>query len=479
MKATSILALASTASAANVAIRAKRHFETESASEVGLIAKFPLDIAALEQGAILAAEPREFVDAFLKEASKKNLAALANIVSIADAVALPIGGAVYFPSATKATLDALEASTVVEYIDLNAADFTIPEVLKGSVAQEEDAAKNEWGVEAIGAPEIWKYSTGKGAVVGSIDSGALHTHEAIKHNWRSELGWFDPYERSALPRDTSGHGSHTIGTMVGANGIGVAPGAQWIACIGLNGSSGTSAKLLECAQFMLCPTKPDGTGADCKKGPHVVNNSWGSASYTPWFEDAVAAWKAAGIVPIFANGNSGTLCATVGSPGGYKTVIGVGAIGSFTNEKDKLAYFSSKGPQTKNGAEYFKPDVSAPGFFTRSVGIANNTAYAQYAGTSMAAPHVAGVVAIIKSVDPTVSYDAVYKYLTATTDQKELNTTEPETWYLSNNRTLPGAPNCGGLKDSEWPNNRFGHGRVNIGTILRDGKLNDNRRPTC
>ncbi|RHY13013.1 hypothetical protein DYB36_009133, partial [Aphanomyces astaci] len=75
MKAAAILALASTASAANVAIRAKRHFETESASEVGLLVKFALDIAALEQGALLAAEPREFVDAFLKEASKKNLAA--------------------------------------------------------------------------------------------------------------------------------------------------------------------------------------------------------------------------------------------------------------------------------------------------------------------------------------------------------------------------------------------------------------------
>ncbi|RLN97938.1 hypothetical protein DYB28_013782 [Aphanomyces astaci] len=479
MKAAAILALASTASAANVAIRAKRHFETESASEVGLLVKFALDIAALEQGALLAAEPREFVDAFLKEASKKNLAALANIVSIADAVALPIGAAVLFPSATKATLDALEASTVVEYIDLNAADFTTPEVLKGSDAQEEDAAKNEWGVEAIGAPEIWKYSNGKGAIVGSIDSGALHTHEAIKHNWRSELGWFDPYNRTTLPWDTSGHGSHTIGTMVGANGIGVAPGAQWIACLGLFGGSGTTDRLLECAQYMLCPTKPDGTGADCKKGPHVVNNSWGSATYTPWLETAVAAWKAAGIIPVFSNGNRGPACGTVGSPGGYKTVIGVGAIGSFTNEKDKLAYFSSKGPQTGNGEAYLKPDISAPGFYTLSVGIANNTAYRQLAGTSMAAPHVAGVVAIIKSVDPTASYDAVYKYLTATTDQKELNTTEPETWYLTNNRTLPGAPNCGGVKDTAWPNNRFGHGRVNIGTILRDGKLNDNRRPTC
>ncbi|RHY80128.1 hypothetical protein DYB30_010153 [Aphanomyces astaci] len=101
------------------------------------------------------------------------------------------------------------------------------------------------------------------------------------------------------------------------------------------------------------------------------------------------------------------------------------------------------------------------------------------AGTSMATPHVAGVVALLKSVDVTLTYDAVYKYLTATTDQAGLHTTEPAFWQLRGNDTLPGSPNCGGVSDSEWPNNRFGHGHVNVVTILRDGKLNDNRRPTC
>ncbi|RQM25758.1 hypothetical protein B5M09_007934 [Aphanomyces astaci] len=128
-------------------------------------------------------------------------------------------------------------------------------------------------------------------------------------------------------------------------------------------------------------------------------------------------------------------------------------MGSFTNEEDKLAFFSSKGPQATNGPAYVKPDISAPGFFTRSVSHLNNT------GAS--------------------TYDAVYKYLTATTDQAGLHTTEPAFWQLRGNDTLPGSPNCGGVSDSEWPNNRFGHGHVNVGTILRDGKLNDNRRPTC
>ncbi|RLO11410.1 hypothetical protein DYB28_001769 [Aphanomyces astaci] len=389
--------------------------------------KFNVDIAVLEAGAKASTAPRQYLFDFLKEAAEKNEAKLAGV----------------------ATLDALTALNVVTYVDLNANDFFRPEVLLGSASTEEDVeATNEWGVDAVGAPEIWKYTTGQGVVVGSIDTGAINTHEAIKHNYRAENGWFDPCNKTSAPWDSDGHGAHMIGTMVGSHGIGVAPGAKWIACMVLYQKSGTGEALLHCAQSCC---------------PHVVNNSWSAdAAYHPWFEAAVAAWKAAGIIPVFANGNKGPKYGTVGVPGGYKTVIGVGAMGSFTNEKDKLAFFSSKGPQATNGPAYVKPDISAPGFFTRSVSHLNNTGYMHMAGTSMAAPH-----------------DAVYKYLTATTDQAGLHTTEPASWQLRGNDTLPGSPNCGGVSDSEWPNNRFGHGRVNVGTILRDCKLNDNRRPTC
>ncbi|KAH9146133.1 hypothetical protein LEN26_004966, partial [Aphanomyces euteiches] len=355
-------------------------------------------------------------------------------------------GGFVIPKATKEIVDKLSSSSAITYLDLNAKDFSKPDVFKKDKESTREAAKNEWGVNTVGAPDIWKYYNGSGAVVGSIDTGALSAHEAIKDNYRSALGWFDPYNGTSAAYDSDGHGSHTIGTMAGVNGIGVAPGAKWISCLGLYKGSGDSVNLLKCAQFILCPTKPDGSGADCSKAPHVVNNSWGStAGYNPWMEDAVAAWKAAGIIPDFSNGTSGPACGTVGNPGGYSSVIGVGAVGSYNDEPNLLAYFSSKGPQTKNGPAYVKPDISAPGFFTRSVAITSNTGYTELAGTSMAAPHVAGVVALIKSVDPTLSYDKVYKYLTGTTDQAPLNTTEPTTWYYGayRNKTYPGAPNCG------------------------------------
>ncbi|RLO01300.1 hypothetical protein DYB28_008436 [Aphanomyces astaci] len=350
---------ASAVAASIVSVRVDQFFEsgTESTFKANVLVKFNVAIAALEAGAKASTAPRQYVFDFLKEAAEENEAKLAGVVPAdATVTSLFIGGAASISGVTKATLDALTALNVVTYVDLNANDFSRPEVLQGSASTEEDvAATNEWEVDAVGAPEIWKYTTGQGVVVGSIDTGAINTHEAIKHNYRAENGWFDPYNKTSAPWDSDGHGAHTIGTMVGSHGIGVAPGAKWIACMGLYKKSGTGEALLQCAQFMLCPSKPDGTGADCSKGPHVVNNSWGAdAAYHPWFEAAVAAWKAAGIIPVFANGNKGPKCGTVG---------------------DKLAFFSSKGPQATNGPAYVKPDISAPGFFTRSVSHLNNTGY--------------------------------------------------------------------------------------------------------
>ncbi|RHZ14618.1 hypothetical protein DYB26_009514 [Aphanomyces astaci] len=394
MQAALVLSLAASAVAASkVSVRVDRFFEsgTESTLKANVLVKFNVDIAALEAGAKASTAPRQYVFDFLKEAAEKNEAKLAGVVP-ADAIvtSLFIGGAASISGVTKATLYALTALNVVTYVDLNANDFSRPDVLQGSASTEEDvAATNEWGVDAVGGPEIWKNTTGQGV-----------------HNYRAENGWFDPYNKTSAPWD-----SHTIGT------IGLA-----------RHRCGPWRQVDYCAQFMLCPSKPDGTGADCSKGPHVVNNSWGAdATYHPWFEAAVAAWKAAGIIPVFVNGNKGPKCGTMGVPG-------------------QTRLFRSKAPQTTNGPAYVKPDISAPGFFTISVSHLNNTGYMHMAGTSMATPHVAGVVALLKSVDVTLTYDAVYKYLTATTDQAGLHTTEPAFWQLRGNDTLPGSPNCGAYR---------------------------------
>ncbi|RQM30282.1 hypothetical protein B5M09_011405 [Aphanomyces astaci] len=419
-----------------------RFFESESTAKADLLVKFTSNKASLD--AITTAKSsnyRQGVYDVLIEQAKANEARLAPLLPSGQHISsVYIAGGVALCSVSKETFDRLTASDFIEYVDLNNTnDIALPDVIKGdrSSSRHRDAG-NEWGVETVGAPAIWKYTRGKGVVVGSIDSGALYTHEAIKDNWRADYGWFDPTNGTATPYDSQDHGSHTIGTMVGRGGIGVAPDAQWISCT--FGDAPTLEVMLQCAQFILCPTKPEGSAVDCSKDVDVVNNPWTN----PWFEAAITAWKAARIIP-----------------------------------PDTLAYFSSKG-SVSNGPVYVKPDVSAPGYYVRSVGIVSNSAYASDAGTSMASPHVAGVVTLLKSVNLSLDFDAVYTYLTATADQNELNTTEPHAWLASlTNETLPGSPHCGGPPDDSWPNKRFGYGRVNVATILHDGKLNDKRRPTC
>ncbi|KAH9118247.1 hypothetical protein LEN26_012238, partial [Aphanomyces euteiches] len=202
MKATLVLVLAAAAVADKVAVRLNRLFEanTESLATAPVMVKVKLDIAAMEKGAAASSDPRQFVYDFLNKASEENLKTLSGVVD-----------------ATKETVDKLSASNSVTYLDLNAADVSF-EILKNDKETIRAAVKNEWGVETVHAPSIWKYYDGTGAIVGSIDTGALYTHEAIKDSWRSELGWFDPYNATSLPWDSNGHGSHTIGTMVGKNG---------------------------------------------------------------------------------------------------------------------------------------------------------------------------------------------------------------------------------------------------------------------
>ncbi|RHZ30333.1 hypothetical protein DYB37_005577 [Aphanomyces astaci] len=233
------------------------------------------------------------------------------------------------------------------------------------------AAANQWGVDKIQASAVWATNaTGTGIVVANIDTGVRLTHEAVSSNWRSDFGWFDPDAGSTTPSDSNGHGTHVMGTIAGqVNGIGVAPGAKWIACLGCPNSSCPQATLTACAQWLLCPTDALGN-KDCTKAPHVINNSWGSTDgASTWFEPSISAWRAAGIIPVFSNGNSGNDCGTVGSPGMSPQVIAVGA----TDSTDGLAYFSSRGPTYDNR---IKPDLSAPGVNIVSAYSATDTTYA-------------------------------------------------------------------------------------------------------
>ncbi len=270
----------------------------------------------------------------------------------------------------------------------------------------------EWGVGNIKADQVWQqYGVrGDGIVVASIDSGVQFDHPALVDSYRgydaasgqfsNDYNWFDVSGIAEYPTDDNGHGTHTMGTMVGddggANQIGVAPGARWISA---NGCCPSDEALIASAQWMLAPTKVDGSAPDPAKRPDIINNSWGSTepSTDPFMEDILESWAASGIFGVWANGNLGTQgCGSASSPGSRGINYSVGAY----DAANQVAPFSGRGPGQDGEV---KPNISAPGVQVRSS--VPGSRYALFSGTSMATPHVAGAIALLWSAQPSLVGD--------------------------------------------------------------------------
>ncbi|MCL6511519.1 MAG: S8 family serine peptidase [Anaerolineae bacterium] len=271
-----------------------------------------------------------------------------------------------------------------------------------------------WGVSKIRADQVWHGLgiRGEGVVVANIDGGVDWQHPALQSSYRGWSGgpavdhlhnWFDATDEGAVyPSDANGHGTHTMGTIVGQNGVGVAPGARWMAVKGLNSQGfGLFSWIHSAFEFVLAP------GGDPAYAPDVLSNSWSSTDgkNTEFTED-LTALRQAGIFVVFANGNRGPEASTVGSPASMPGAIGVGA----TDEEDEVAFFSSRGPSPIDGS--VKPVISAPG--VNVVSTFPGGGYLSYNGTSMAAPHVAGVAALLLSAAPNLSLSATLHALTST-----------------------------------------------------------------
>ena len=290
------------------------------------------------------------------------------------------------------------------------------------LAPQSGPATVEWNITKINAPKVWAAGDrGEGIVIGDIDTGEQWDHPALKGKYRGWNGttadhnynWYDatdPTQRA--PLDPYGHGTHTLGTIVGDDGagnqVGVAPGAQWTACRSMDDTgTGTPDSYITCFEFMIAPWDLDGQNPDPSKAPAAVSNSWycsislEGCTQNVLFQ-TVKAVKAAGIVPVVAAGNAGPSCSTIandGPPAQYPQSLTVGA----TTSTDALAFFSSRGPVTLTGHTLVKPNISAPGDGVRSSYPPNT--YAVLSGTSMATPHISGTIALILNAKPQLSGD--------------------------------------------------------------------------
>ncbi len=339
----------------------------------------------------------------------------------------------------------------------------------------------EVNVAHVRAHDVWALGyTGEGIVVAGQDTGYDWQHPALMdqyrgydgvtvthdYNWHDAIHEDDPNTRPgnpcgfdlAAPCDDNGHGTHTMGTVVGDDGvgnrIGVAPGARWIGCRNMDRGWGTPERYAECFQFFLAPYPVGGDpfhDGEPDLAPHVINNSWTCPPYEgcDWktLQAVVDNVRAAGILVVASAGNSGPGCSTVRHPPAiYDAAFSVGA----TDNSGNIASFSSRGPVTVDGSGRRKPDISAPGMGVRSS--VPGAGYASLSGTSMAGPHVAGAAALLWSAVPQLVGD--------------VDATEEAIARAARPRTT--AEGCGGDGIGDVPNNVYGWGTLDaLATVER------------
>jgi len=305
-------------------------------------------------------------------------------------------------------------------VDTVAVDYEIPPPAPLPLAVP-PLAPPTWNIAVTGAPTLWGGNIfGTGVTVAVLDTGVNPYHPDLGPAYKGDLindhlsgEWHDPYNGTTVPSDFSSggltHGTAVASVILGGensgNAIGMAPGAQWIAAriFPPNGPS-TTAGIHAAMQWALNPDGNDLTD----DAPDVVNNSWGFEANTNEcifeYQDDIALLQAFGIHVIYAAGNTGPDPATSISPANNPEGFAAGSIGPSL----QVSPISARGPSPCgesiytpfNGVEVF-PELLAPGdAIPAANGTSNLADYALVAGTSLAAPHVSGALALLRQAFP-------------------------------------------------------------------------------
>lgn len=280
----------------------------------------------------------------------------------------------------------------------------------------------EIGQIAIRAPEVWADFgiTGVGVLVSTLDTGVDGNHPAVASRWAGlesrysghpEWAWFDPVTNTTFPTAFGSHGTHTMGTVCGGapgDEVGTAPGAHFIHAAVIDRVS-IPRTVSDAILAFEWSADPDGDPNTTWDVPDTSSNSWGlmtAHGYPPCdqtFWTYLDALEAMGCVVIFSAGNEGS--SGLRRPADRATddfrTFAVAAVDA-NNPDWPIAYFSSRGPTncTPDGSPAIKPDIAAPGVNVRSS--VPGGGYSNFSGTSMASPHINGVVALMREINPDI-----------------------------------------------------------------------------
>jgi subtilisin family serine protease len=314
-----------------------------------------------------------------------------------------------------ARLNALRDSGLFDYVE---PDYQLRAYLRPNDTAFQDGTL--WGLSRLNAEQAWDITTGStDVVVAVIDSGVRYTHQdLVSQMWRNpgEVagnnvdddgdGYVDntygvnAINHSGNPWDDDNHGTHVAGTIgAAANNAGAVVGVCWnvrlMACKFMDATGhGNTSDAIECIDFAV------------SNGARILNCSWGGGDYSQGLYDAIAAARTAGVIVVAAAGNDGLNTDAIPDyPACYNldNILSVAALDS----NDGLPAFSNYGQTSV--------DLAAPGVGTYSCTAVSDTSYDTYQGTSMAAPHVSGVAALLLAQNPVMTVTELRQRLLTTT----------------------------------------------------------------